>query len=118
MKLLAGSILVLVGAFASAETLFPMPSVPDVTDGDGWTIDLGAGLEYDDDYSQTIIGRNKRDYAWIMALTPTISREDFFERVELLREQGYDTDKLKVVPQRWEDTESNYSFSLGHTVTP
>jgi hypothetical protein len=42
MTLPAGSILVLVGAFASAETPFPMPSVPDITDGDGWTIGFGA----------------------------------------------------------------------------
>jgi len=56
----------------------------------------------DQDYTQTIIGRNKRDYVWIMARTPTISHEDFFERVKLIREQGYDASKLKMVPQRWE----------------
>lgn len=54
------------------------------------------------DYTQTIIGRNRRDYAWVMARTPSISNEDFFQRVRLLREQGYDTDRLKLVPQRWE----------------
>jgi len=67
-----------------------------------WPIKADYRVVYvDNDYSQTIIGRNKRDYAWIMARTPTISREDFFEHVKLLREQGYDTEKLKVVPQRW-----------------
>ena len=63
----------------------------------------------DDDYSQTIIGRNKRDYAWIMARTPTISPEDLFERIGLLREQGYDTDKIQLVPQRWDGLESSYT---------
>ena len=84
-----------------------------------WPIKADYRIVYvDDDYSQTIIGRNKRDYAWIMARTPTISREDFFERVRLLREQGYDTEKLKVVPQRWDGAESNYSFNFEHAVTP
>jgi apolipoprotein D and lipocalin family protein len=66
----------------------------------------------DEDYSQTIIGRNKRDYAWIMARTPTISNEDLYQRIELLREQGYDIDKLQVVPQRWGGIESNYSLNI------
>ncbi len=35
---------------ASAEVLFPMPSVPDVTDGDGWAISIGAGFEYEAEY--------------------------------------------------------------------
>ena len=84
-----------------------------------WPIKADYRVVYvDDDYSQTIIGRNKRDYAWIMARTPTISREDLFERVKLLREQGYDTEKLKVVPQRWEGIESNYSFNVENAVTP
>ena len=55
-----------------------------------------------EDYSQTVIGRNRRDYAWVMARTPSISNEDLFQRVRLLREQGYDTSRLKLVPQRWE----------------
>lgn len=55
-----------------------------------------------DNYSQTIIGRNKRDCAWIMARTPSISTEDFFNRVQLIREQGYDASKLKLVPQQWD----------------
>lgn len=35
---------------AAADTLLPMPSVPDVTDGDGWAFALGAGLEYEAEY--------------------------------------------------------------------
>ena len=49
MKLFAGLILALLGAVASAETLFPMPSVPDVTDGDGWTIGLSKAFAKDGD---------------------------------------------------------------------
>ena len=35
---------------ANAETLFPMPSVPDVTDGDGWAFAIGAEIEYEAEY--------------------------------------------------------------------
>ncbi|MBT8082525.1 MAG: lipocalin family protein [Gammaproteobacteria bacterium] len=72
----------------------------------------------DDDYSQTIIGRNKRDYAWIMARTPTISPEELFEHITLLREQGYDTDELQLVPQRWDGVESTYNANAAPPVIP
>lgn len=35
---------------AVADTLLPMPSVPDITDDDGWAFALGAGLEYEAEY--------------------------------------------------------------------
>lgn len=35
---------------AHADTLFTMPSVPDVTDSDGWAVAVGAGLEYESEY--------------------------------------------------------------------
>ena len=53
------------------------------------------------DYSQTIIGRNKRDYVWIMARTPQIPEADYERLVALLAAQGYDLGKLRKVPQRW-----------------
>ena len=55
-----------------------------------------------DDYSQTIIGRDKRDYMWIMARTPTIPEADLLELIELLGAEGYDTSKIERVPQRWD----------------
>ena len=54
-----------------------------------------------DDYSQTGIGRNKRDYVWIMARTPQIPESDFRRLVQELAAQGYDMSKLRKVPQRW-----------------
>jgi apolipoprotein D and lipocalin family protein len=54
-----------------------------------------------DSYSQTVIGRNKRDYVWIMARTPAIPEEDYDRLVKELAEQGYDTLLLQKVPQRW-----------------
>lgn len=57
----------------------------------------------DDDYQYTVIGRNKRDYVWIMARAPEIPGDVYFDLVRRVREVGYDTDKLKLVPQRWRD---------------
>jgi len=54
-----------------------------------------------DDYSQTVVARNKRDYVWIMARKPEVSEADYIRIVEMLAAQGYDTSKLIKVPQRW-----------------
>jgi len=56
----------------------------------------------DEGYTQTAIGRNKRDYVWIMARTPSIPDEDYRRIVDFLGEQGYDTTQIEKVPQRWE----------------
>lgn len=53
------------------------------------------------DYSQTVIGRNKRDYVWIMARTPQIPEADYQRLRGELAAQGYDLTKLRQVPQRW-----------------
>lgn len=56
------------------------------------------------DYQRTLIGRSKRDYLWIMARTPQIAEDDYAELVARARELGYDTSKLRKVPQRWPET--------------
>ncbi len=53
------------------------------------------------DYSQTVIGRNARDYVWIMARTPEIPEADYQRLLGELKAQGYDLAKLRKVPQRW-----------------
>ena len=53
------------------------------------------------DYSQAVIGRNRRDFAWILARTPSIESRQLFEHVRRLREQGYDSRRLRTVPQDW-----------------
>jgi apolipoprotein D and lipocalin family protein len=53
------------------------------------------------DYSQTIIGREKRDYAWIMARTASVPEGDYQRLLGMLAEQGYDVGKVRRVPQRW-----------------
>jgi len=52
-----------------------------------------------DDYEQTIIGRSKRDYVWIMARRPSISDEDYKRLLTFLEEQGYGSEKIRRVPQ-------------------
>ena len=58
-----------------------------------------------EDYTQTVIGRYKRDYVWIMARTPQIPEGDYHRLVKEIEEQGYDISKLRKVPQRWPDDE-------------
>jgi apolipoprotein D and lipocalin family protein len=57
----------------------------------------------DDNYSQTVIGRQKRDYLWIMARTPTIPEVDYQQLLAFATAQGYDPDKVLRVPQQWPD---------------
>ncbi len=52
-----------------------------------------------DDYSQVIVSRNKRDHVWIMARTPVISEEDFKRLRDEVEKQGYDLKNLRRVPQ-------------------
>lgn len=54
------------------------------------------------DYGQTVIGRQNRDYVWIMARTPSIPEADYQKILGLLAEQGYDTRLIQRVPQRGE----------------
>jgi apolipoprotein D and lipocalin family protein len=51
-----------------------------------------------DDYTQTVIGRSKRDYVWIMARDPLISDEDYKQILEYLSQQGYDIKDIRKVP--------------------
>lgn len=53
------------------------------------------------DYSQTVIGREKRDYVWIMARTPGIADADYRRILDFLAAQGYDIGRIQRVPQRW-----------------
>lgn len=54
-----------------------------------------------DDYTQTVIGRQKRDFVWIMARDPEIPDEDYRRLVRFIDSVGYDVDDLQFVPQQW-----------------
>jgi apolipoprotein D and lipocalin family protein len=52
------------------------------------------------DYSQVVVGREARDYVWIMAREPSIPDADYERILEFVALQGYDVAKLRKVPQR------------------
>ena len=52
------------------------------------------------DYSSVVVAREKRDYAWIMSRRPTLPDDELRAREAFLREAGYDTSKLRRIPQR------------------
>lgn len=68
-----------------------------------WPIKADYRILYlNDDYTQTVIGRQKRDYVWIMARTPSIPEPDFERILRLLSDLGYDVSRIERVPQRWQ----------------
>lgn len=70
-----------------------------------WPVKADYRIAYlDDDYTLTVIGRQARDYVWIMARQPAIPDEDYRRILGFLAGQGYDVAKIQKVPQRWEAT--------------
>jgi len=53
-----------------------------------------------EDYSLTMIGREKRDYVWIMARQPVISEQDYQRMLDLAVSQGYEVSKIQKAPQQ------------------
>jgi apolipoprotein D and lipocalin family protein len=75
-----------------------------------WPIKADYRIVYlDQDYSKTVIGREARDYVWVMARTPTISDEDYEEIVHFIDSIGYDISKMNRVPHSWPDLDKNES---------
>ncbi len=58
-------------------------------------------IHLDEDYATTVIGRNKRDYVWIMARTPHLPDAMYQRIVQRLGTQGYDTGRIRKVPHQW-----------------
>jgi apolipoprotein D and lipocalin family protein len=52
-------------------------------------------------YQVVIVARDKRDYVWVMARTPTIAEADYKALVGKVAAMGYDVQALKRVPQQW-----------------
>ena len=67
-----------------------------------WPIKADYRIVYlDEDYRVTIIGRNKRDFVWLMARDPDIAPQEYANLVTLIGQMGYDTSQLQQVPQQW-----------------
>lgn len=54
-----------------------------------------------DDYSAAIVARSARDYAWILSRTPDPAPGAMDDLIARLGRQGYDTQRVRRVPQRW-----------------
>ncbi len=66
-----------------------------------WPIKADYRIVYvDEDYKNTIIGRNKRDYVWIMSRESEISSAKYEQLMDMIREEGYDTSLVRRVPQQ------------------
>jgi apolipoprotein D and lipocalin family protein len=64
-----------------------------------WPIKAEYRIVYlNDDYTQTVIGRSKRDYVWIMARSPAIPADDYDRILNFLEKEGYDLSDLRKVP--------------------
>ncbi len=67
-----------------------------------WPIKADYRIAYlSEDYGQTVIGRERRDYLWIMARTPQIPEADYQRLLKFVAEQGYDVARVQKVPQQW-----------------
>ena len=67
-----------------------------------WPIKADYRIIYlTEDYSATIIGRNKRDYVWLMAREPEMKADEYQAALRVIEEAGYDMSALRHVPQQW-----------------
>ena len=66
-----------------------------------WPLRFEFTISYvDPDYDTTIIARSARDMVWIMARSPQIPAATYDELVRRVAALGYDTSKLRRVPQQ------------------
>lgn len=67
-----------------------------------WPFKMDYRIVYlDKDYNNVIIGREARDYVWIMSRQPTMSDNEYSLLTAKVEALGYDTGKLVKVPQKW-----------------
>jgi apolipoprotein D and lipocalin family protein len=66
-----------------------------------WPIKADYRIVYlDSNYQYTVIGRNKRDYVWIMARNSTISAKMLSELTQFVASIGYDIDQLELASHK------------------
>ena len=61
--------------------------------GDYWVIGLAP------DYSWAVVGDPSREYLWILSRTPQIAPADRARAVEIIRQNGFDPNRLVETPQ-------------------
>jgi apolipoprotein D and lipocalin family protein len=66
-----------------------------------WPIKAEYRIVYlDPEYRFTIIGRNKRDYVWLMARDADIDDADYDRLIKIIADEGYDLNKLRRIPHQ------------------
>lgn len=88
------------------KTMTPVGTVVDRRSNAVWTMQFlwpfqadYRIMRIDPDYRHVVVGRDKRDYVWIMSRTPTMDEPTYRQLVSFVAAQGYDTGKLRRVPQ-------------------
>lgn len=100
------------GGFDGEEKRYTPRGFPDADSGYAvwgmrfvWPIKADYRIVHlEEDYSVTIVGRNKRDFVWIMAREPSIPETQYQALVKDIEAMGYDMSELRRVPQRWSDS--------------
>ena len=89
------------------EEMTPLGTVVDTGSNAVWTMQFIWPFEadyrilhVDPAYREVVVGRQKRDYVWIMSRTPSMPEADYQRLVAFVATQGYDVAKLRKVPQR------------------
>ena len=96
------------GSFTGEEQeMNPTGFVQEESNGAVWGMQLiwPVRMEYtishvSPDYQNTIVARSARDYVWIMAREPMIDPSTYDMLVNKVASLGYDTSKLRRVPQQ------------------
>lgn len=97
------------GSFTGPARRFdPRGFVTDPTTNAAWDMQFFWPIRSDyrivylsDDYEETIIGREERDYLWIMTRSPVIAEDRLNRLIEIAAREGYDPHKIQRVPQKW-----------------
>ena len=94
------------GFDAPVDTLHPVGTVVEGSHNAVWEMQFVWPIKSEyvivdlaPDYSRTIIGRSKRDHVWLMARTPKLPEPELQAAIARIRALGYDTSKLRLVPQ-------------------
>jgi apolipoprotein D and lipocalin family protein len=73
-----------------------------------WPLQADYVIVYlDQQYQQTIIAREQRDYVWIMSRTPRVTPAEYDALTERVRAMGYDLTLLRRVPQQTQPSTGN-----------
>ena len=73
-----------------------------------WPIKADYRIVYlDNDYTKTVIGREARDYVWVMARKPELTESEYQEMLQFVGSIGYDASKMNRVPHNWPEKSFN-----------